>query len=81
MTACYGVLFIKLYLLLKFFANHNSKRETAVIKAERSIPLLQFVSFVPGLLLILFIYVLDVLRMGNIIDLSTLEQIYRSIGL
>lgn len=83
--AVYAIIFIFsaiwLFVLLRFFAKHNSKRESTVIKAEKSIPLLHFASFIPGLALILFIYVLDVLRMASIIDLSTVEQLYRAIGL
>ncbi|AEV66814.1 type II CAAX endopeptidase family protein [Acetivibrio clariflavus] len=81
----YAIIFcfsaIWLYLLLRFFAKHNSNRETEVPRDERPIPVRQLVSFIPGLLLILFYDVIDILRMGNIIDQSTMEQILRSIGL
>lgn len=81
----YAVIFcfsaVWLYFLIRFFAKNNSKREVVVQRDEKPIPLLHFVSFVPGLLLILFIYVIDILRMGGIIDQTAIEQIQRAIGL
>lgn len=70
-----------LYFLIRFFAKNNSKREVMVQRDEKSTPLVHFVSFVPGLLLILFIYVIDILRMGGIIDQTTIDQIQRAVGL
>jgi len=81
----YAIIFcfsaVWLYFLIRFFAKHNNKRETKLLRDEKSIPLRHFASFIPGIVFILFIYVLDILRMANVIDLSIVEQIYRTIGL
>ena len=70
-----------LCFLIFLFAKHNSKREIEVQKDEKPVPLRQFASFLPGILLILFIYAIDILRMGSIIDQSQYELIIRSIGI
>jgi len=84
-TIVYAIIFsfsvAWLIILLRFFTKHNSKRETEVPIDEWPIPVGQLVSFIPGIAFILFIYILDILRMGNIIDQPTAEQILRSIGM
>ncbi|NLL04814.1 MAG: CPBP family intramembrane metalloprotease [Clostridiaceae bacterium] len=81
----YGIMFcfsaIWLYFLLRFFAKHNSKKQVVVQREEKPTALLHFISFVPGIVLIMFIYVIDILRMGNIISQPIAEQILRSIGI
>lgn len=81
----YAIIFcfsaIWLYFLLRLFAKNNSKKEAVAQREEKTIPLSHFISFIPGLVLILFIYVIDILRMGNIINQPVAEQILRSIGI
>ncbi len=70
-----------LILLLRFFIKNNNKREVVLEKEEKHIPFVHFVTFIPGLILIGFIYVMDILRMGGLLEQSFIEQIMHSIGL
>lgn len=70
-----------LVILLRFFIKSNSKREVVLKKEEKKTPLVHFIAFLPGLGLIGFIYVMDILRMGGVIDQATIEGIMHFIGL
>lgn len=70
-----------LVILLRFFIKNNSKREVVLKKEEKKTPLVHFIAFLPGLGLIGFIYVMDILRMGGVIDQATIEGIMHFIGL
>ena len=82
MIFCFSAIW--LYFLLRFFAKNNSKRgadSVDEVKAEGKVSLRQFSPFLPGLSLILFIYVLKMLSLGSVVDSETIIQIYRAIGL
>lgn len=70
-----------LVILLRFFIKSNNKREVVLKKEEKKTPLVHFIAFLPGLGLIGFIYVMDILRMGGVIDQATIEGIMHFIGL
>jgi|GEM_PF-244547 len=70
-----------LYFLIRLFAKNNDKREVIIKRDEGSVSVRNFASFLPGVLIILFIYVIDILRMGNVLEQPALQQIMRAIGL
>ncbi|OPZ84973.1 MAG: CAAX amino terminal protease self- immunity [Firmicutes bacterium ADurb.Bin419] len=70
-----------LFILLRFFVKNNSKREVVPEKEEKPTPFVHFFAFIPGLVLIGFIYVMDILRMSGLIEQSSIEQMMRAIGL
>ena len=70
-----------LYFLIRFFVKNNSKKEIVPEIDEKKSSFMHIVPFVPGIALIGFIYVLDLLRMGGLIDQSIIDQLFRTVGL
>lgn len=80
-TIIFGFSAAWLYFLIRFFVKNNSKREIVPEIDRKNNSFMHFVSFMPGLVLIGFIYILDLLRMGGKIDQSIIEQLFRAVGL
>ena len=80
-TIMFTISAIGLYALIRAFIWNNRKREVAPIKDEKRTPLFHLVGFMPGLVIIGFVYVMDFLRMSGLLEQTVIEQIMRGIGL
>ncbi|WP_010246538.1 type II CAAX endopeptidase family protein [Acetivibrio cellulolyticus] len=70
-----------LYFLIRLFIRNNNKREIVPEREEKRTTFLHFAAFIPGLLVIGFIYVMDILRMGGLIEQPVIDRILRAVGL
>jgi membrane protease YdiL (CAAX protease family) len=80
-TIMFTISAIALYALIRAFIWNNKKREVVPVRDEKRTPLIHIAAFMPGLIIIGFIYVMDFLRMGGVLDQTVIEQIMRAVGL
>lgn len=80
-TIMFTISAIALYALIRAFIWNNKKREVVPVRDEKRIPLFHIAALMPGLIIIGFIYVMDFLRMGGVLEQTVIEQLMRSVGL